>query len=98
VAVNILEKDHVQAYLLWLIQKKGYTEAAIHNAVNALKFYFEKVEGRGREFYDLPRPRKPQKLPSVLAEEEVIDLIKKTHNLKHRALLMTAYSAGLRGQ
>ena len=94
--VAALEKKHIQAYLLWLLQKKGYTESAIHSVVNALKFYFEKVEGRAREFYDLPRPKKPQKLPSVLAEEEVVDLIKKTANLKHRALLMTAYSAGLR--
>jgi hypothetical protein len=64
-AVSSLEKKHVQAYLLWLIQRKGYTEAGLHNTVNALKFYFEQVEGRGREFYDLPRPKKPQQLPSV---------------------------------
>ena len=94
--VASLEKKHVQAYLLWLLQKKGYSEPAIHSVVNALKFYFEKVEGRVKEFYDLPRPKKPQKLPSVLAEEEVTTQIKKTANLKHRALLMTAYSAGLR--
>ena len=92
----ILEKKHVAAYLLWLIKKKGYSEQHVHTAVNALKFYFKKVEGRAREFYDLPRPKKPQKIPSVLAEEEMITLIQKTHNLKHRALLMTAYSAGLR--
>ena len=35
-------------------------------------------------------------LPDILAEEEVVTLVKKTGNLKHRALLMTAYSAGLR--
>jgi site-specific recombinase XerD len=96
VVVSSLEKKHIESYLLWLLQKKGYTEANIHNTVNALKFYFEKVEGRGTEFYDLPRPKKPQTLPSVLAKEEVVDLIKKTDNLKHRAILMTCYSAGLR--
>lgn len=96
VDVATLEKRHVMSYLLWLIKKKGYSEQHVHTAVNALKFYFEQVEGRTREFYDLPRPKKPAKLPSVLAEEEVIDLIKKTKNLKHKALLMTSYSAGLR--
>jgi hypothetical protein len=51
------------------MEKRGYTEAAIHTVVNAIKFYFEKVEGRSREFYDLPWPKKPHKLPQVLAEE-----------------------------
>lgn len=96
VSVSTLEKKHVTSYLLWLIKKRGYSEQHVHTAVNALKFYFEHVEGRAKEFYDLPRPKKPQKLPSVLAEEEVIELIRKTENLKHRALLMTSYSAGLR--
>jgi site-specific recombinase XerD len=96
VSVTTLDKKHVTSYLLWLIKKRGYSEQHVHTAVNALKFYFEQVEGRAKEFYDLPRPKKPQKLPSVLAEEEVTDLIRKTVNLKHRTLLMTSYSAGLR--
>jgi site-specific recombinase XerD len=64
--------------------------------VNALKFYFEKVEGRAREFYDLPRPKRPEKLLTVLAEQETVALLKNTLNLKHKARLMAAYSAGLR--
>ncbi|WP_206609854.1 tyrosine-type recombinase/integrase [Paracnuella aquatica] len=96
VAIATLTKNHAQSYLLWLIKVKGYSETHVHTAVNALKFYFEQVEGRAREFYDLPRPKKPAKLPQILAEEEVVSLIQKTANLKHRALLMTSYSAGLR--
>jgi site-specific recombinase XerD len=94
--VSSLTKKQVEAYLLWLMDKKGYTKAGIHTTINALKFYFEKVEGRATEFYDLPRPKKASKLPDILAEEEIVDLIKKTDNLKHRALLMASYSAGLR--
>jgi integrase/recombinase XerD len=94
--ISSLSKEHMQSYLLWLIQKRGYSEAHIHTAVNAIKFYFEQVEERQREFYDLPRPKKPQKLPSILAEEEVVALIQKTKNLKHKTVLMAAYSAGLR--
>ncbi|RYF83236.1 MAG: integrase [Chitinophagaceae bacterium] len=94
--VCTLQKEHVQAYLLWLLEKRGYSHANLHTTVNALKFYFEAVEGRGREFYNLPRPKKRLKLPSILSEEEMIGLIQKTGNLKHRALLMAAYSAGLR--
>jgi integrase/recombinase XerD len=95
-AVSSLTKEHVQSYLLLLLQQFHYSELHVHTAVNALKFYFEQVEGRVKEFYDLPRPKKPQTLPAVLAPSEVERLIVSEPNLKHRALLMTAYSAGLR--
>lgn len=94
--VSDLTKKQIMSYLLWLIKQQGYSEVHIHTNVNAIKFYFEKVLGRQAEFYNLPRPKKPFKLPEILAEEEVIAIIQKTANLKHRAMLMAAYSAGLR--
>lgn len=51
---------------------------------------------RSSEFYDLPRPRKPFKLPATLAEEEVVELIRSVANIKHRTMIMAGYSAGLR--
>ncbi|MFD1293868.1 tyrosine-type recombinase/integrase [Lutibacter holmesii] len=44
----------------------------------------------------LTRPRKDKILPTVLSKEEVIDLLRCTKNLKHRAVLSMIYSAGLR--
>ena len=40
--------------------------------------------------------KRPSQLPVVLSREGVVRLLKVTYNLKHKALLMTAYSAGLR--
>jgi len=40
--------------------------------------------------------KRPQQLPVVLSREEVGRILKTTVNLKHEALLVTAYSAGLR--
>lgn len=45
---------------------------------------------------DLPRVKRPEQLPVVLSREEVAKILKVTYNLKHKALLMTAYSACLR--
>ena len=78
------------------MKTKNYSETHVHTAVNAIKFFFEKIEKREQEFYDLPRPKKPVLLPDILAAEEMIALIQQTDNLKHKALLMTSYSAGLR--
>lgn len=94
--IDDLQKEHVMSYLLWMLEKRGCSETQVHTAVNAIKFYFEQVLKKEKAFYDLPRPKKPLKLPSVLAEEEVINIIKHVKNLKHRAILMTGYSAGLR--
>ncbi len=91
-----MSKQHILSYLLWLITKQGYSEVHIHTTVNAIKFYYEQVLGRKAEFYNLPRPKKPWKLPEVLAAEEVTEVIQKVENIKHRAMLMAGYSAGLR--
>ena len=44
----------------------------------------------------LTRPKKSNKLPIVLSQQEVIDLIRHTQNLKHRAIVALIYSCGLR--
>ena len=94
--VNDLKKEHILSYLLWLLEKRGCSETKVHTSVNAIKFYFEQVLDRQKEFYDLPRPKKPFKLPSVLAEEEVLQLIQQVKNTKHKTILMAGYAGGLR--
>jgi len=91
-----LVKPQILSYLLWLLEKQGCSETKLHTTVNAIKFYFEKLLGRGVEYYDLPRPKKPFKLPDVLAEEEVLAMIQQLANLKHRTILMAGYAGGLR--
>lgn len=63
--------------------------------INAIKFYYEKVLGQQRKFYEL-RPKKPQQLPLVFTETEIVLLLKPVDNLKHKCILMLIYSAGLR--
>ena len=44
----------------------------------------------------IPRAKRPQKLPTVFSEEEIIALIGNIENLKHKSVLYLIYSAGLR--
>ncbi len=90
------EKEDILSYMEARIKKKQWAESTQNTAINALKFYYEQVLKRPRTFYELPRPKKSRRLPTVLDEEEVLRLFEVTDNLKHRALLMTVYSAGLR--
>jgi site-specific recombinase XerC len=44
----------------------------------------------------IPFPKRPKYLPTVLSQEEIERLLKAARSLKHRALLMAMYGAGLR--
>jgi len=78
------------------LEKLELSANTIHSRINAIKFYYEQVLGRERMLFDLPRPKKPLQLPKVLGENELARLFNALSNLKHKAILFTAYSAGLR--
>ena len=44
----------------------------------------------------VPGAKTPSKLPEILNHDELVRLFSVTTNIKHRAVLMTAYAAGLR--
>jgi len=96
IPVADLTEEQIRSYLLWLIEKKNCSEAVVHTAINAIKFYFEQVLHNKRVVYYIPRPVKPQQLPRVHAKLKVGEMIMQAGNLKHRCMLMLAYSAGLR--
>jgi integrase/recombinase XerD len=64
--------------------------------MNALKFYYEQVLKKEKFFWEIPRPKKPNQLPKVLSENEIGRMFNAISNIKHKAILFTAYSAGLR--
>ena len=90
-----LAKADVLDYLAGRVAA-GISETYQNLLINAIKFYYEQVESQPRQYYDIPRPKRPLTNPKVLAKEEVKALLQGTDNLKHRAMLMLAYGLGLR--
>jgi len=45
--------------------------------------------------YEIKRPKKDKRLPVVFSKEEVAKILLSIDNVKHRAILMLVYSAGL---
>ena len=88
--------EQIRQYLLYLVNDKKYSTSAQNQAINSIKFYYEKVLGNPVEKYFVPRPRKEKKLPQVLSEEEVTKILKQIKNLKHKCIIYLIYSAGLR--
>jgi site-specific recombinase XerD len=63
---------------------------------NALRHLYLDTLGRTDEFEAVPRPKRERRLPVVLSREEVQRLFAVVENIKHKALFMVAYDAGLR--
>jgi site-specific recombinase XerD len=74
-----LSPEQINNYLLYLIQTKNISLSQQNQRINAIKFYYEQVLGREKEIFNLHRPRKEHKLPSVLSEEEIILIFRKEY-------------------
>lgn len=91
-----LGRDEVKKYLHYLIEEKNFSSSYVNQCYCALKFFFE-ITLRSKWFMDrIPRAKREKKVPVVLDQKEVLRLFKVTTNIKHRAILMIIYSAGLR--
>jgi integrase/recombinase XerD len=91
-----IKKEDINRYILELIREKGISASQQNQRINAIKFYYEKVLGRRKNYYFVTRPRKEKRLPEVLSPAEVQKILESVTNLKHRCILMTLYSGGLR--
>ena len=88
--------QQLRDYLQYCFEHLKLSENTLHSRINALKFYYEQVLKREKFFWDIPRPKKPMQLPKLLNEDELARLFNSIQNKKHKAILFTAYSAGLR--
>lgn len=91
-----LGDEEIRTYLYHLIEERKASQAVISQSYSALKFFFEKTLQKHWNVSRIPRSKQRKKLPGVLSKQEVELIFTATGNLKHRAILMTVYSAGLR--
>ena len=91
-----LKPEEINKYILDLIKIKNISISQQNQRINAIKFYYEKILGKEKQYYTLYRPKKEHKLPKVLSKEEVKRIFDSCDNIKHCCILMLIYSAGLR--
>ena len=93
---ELLGPDDVRAYLLDMIEKQRQSWAYYNLNLQALRFLYNVTMGRPEVLAHLPCPKQLKCLPVVLSPEEVTRFFAAVVRLNHRALLITAYAAGLR--
>ena len=89
-------QEEVEDYLLYLKKECKLSFSTRNQAISGLKFFFNETIKNPDMQLQLPRRKTPVKLPEVLSVDEVNRVINAPSNVKHRVILMTAYSAGLR--
>ena len=86
----------VEQFLEDVFVPKKYSISSHRQFISAMKLFKAFYPECSINDLNLKRPKKSKILPIVLSKEEIIDLLRCTKNLKHRAVLAMIYSAGLR--
>ena len=86
----------VQDYLLFLHQEHRLSWQTCNTVRHGVRFFFRITLGRPDPHFYVPGAKVPSTLPQILNHQELVRLFTVTTNRKHRAVLMTAYAAGLR--
>ena len=88
--------DDIRTYLHSLLQEKSVSQSYLNQVYSALKFFYETTLCQDWSSFRIPRTKQPKKLPIVLSSAELARVFEVTTNLKHRTILVTMYSGGLR--
>ncbi len=91
-----LTHDQIRGYLHHCILVRKLSGSYVNTTYSAIKFFFVSTLKQNWNMTDIPRVKKASKLPVALSGEQVKLLLDSVQNLKHKTMLATSYSAGLR--
>jgi site-specific recombinase XerD len=78
------------------IIRRGYSISTHRQMISAMKIFFMHIVVPIFSIEELERPNKEKKLPLVLSKEEIKKLLENIANIKHKTIISTLYSSGLR--
>lgn len=93
---DLLTIEQIRDYIQKRIIDGGYSKSLLNQNISAIKILYCQVLRREWNKIDIPRPRREKRLPVVFSRDEVELILKTPKNVKHKAILMLTYSAGLR--
>jgi len=91
-----LTLEDIHNYQLYLTRERKVSWGVFNQSVAALRFFYGVTLDKGWDVKRIPYQKTGRKLPIVLSQAEVKALLDTLKNIKHRAILMTTYAAGLR--
>lgn len=91
-----LGPQHIRQYQAELLQKRKLSSGTVGIRLAALRFFYTKTLRRNWSIADTPYPKRTHRLPTILSQEEVAQLIDAGRTPCERILLMTLYATGVR--
>src|SRR6266478_4956853 len=87
---------HIREYQAELFHKRKLSAGSVAVRLAALRFFYTKTLRRAWSVADTPYPKRNHRLPVILSQEEVAQLIDAACPTFHRTILMTLYATGAR--
>lgn len=94
--VTDVNPNFLLKYFTYLKEKKKFSYSSMKQSLGAVRFLYLNVLKKEIDFDFFIKIKKPYKLPNVLSINNVKKIINSQTNLKHKAVLSTIYSCGLR--
>ena len=91
-----LGPQHIREYQAHLFTKRKLSPGSVTNHLCALRFFYIQTLKKPWSVAETPYPKKAHRLPTILSQEEVAQLIDAASTPFHRTLLMTLYATGVR--
>ena len=89
-------EQEIRGFLLHLVRDRKASPATLGMYVNALKFLYTITLKRPEAVKGISHPKRPKTLPVILSPEEVLRVLAAISSVKYKAIIATAYAAGLR--
>lgn len=86
----------LEKFIIWLVEEKKIGQSYQKAMLATLKKFYKEIYNREVNLAHLYPKRKESKLPKFLTQLEVKRLLGSIENLKHKTILTTIYSCGLR--
>jgi len=87
---------HIREYQVELFQKRKLSPGSVAVRLAALRFFYLKTLKKSWSIADTPYPKKAHRLPTILSQEEVAQLLHAARTPSARILLMSLYATGAR--
>lgn len=88
--------EEVRKFLVHLVNEAQVSYGALRGFVSALRFLYKVTLHKPWDVADIPYPQREKRLPRIPSRDDLVEFLTTIPNIKHRAVLMTCYGAGLR--
>ncbi len=94
--ISNIEASDIETFNFDYIIKNGYSAKTQNQYMSAIKSFYVVMQNVKHEISELERPNTGQRLPKIIAKKDVEQILRLISNQKHKLVLSTIYSLGLR--